>query len=237
MSLHDKKGILREGGLCFKCLKSKNHFAKDCPENILCTICQSSRHLSSMHHDEQTNPNPASIHGGEGTVKPLMSVDNKCTSVCGENGDGRASASKIILVKIYPEKRPDLSTHVYATIDVASNRSLISPSLCDKLMVNEDRRPYTLSTCAGVSVSYGMNVKGMCLESINGEVIVSLPSLLECGSMVNDRGEIADPTKFCFHPHLAPLAKIMPKIEPDAKMGLLIGRDIAPGGNCLKFVG
>ena len=71
-----------------------------------------------------------------------------------------------------------------------------------------------------------MNVKSMNLESMDGSVIVSLPSLLECGSMVNDRGEIADPTKFCFHPHLAPVAKIMPEIEPDAEMGLLIGRDI-----------
>ena len=147
MSHHEKNRILGEGRFCYRCLKSKNHFAKDCPENIKCTICQSSRHLSIMHQDEPKKPNsnPMSTQGEEESVKPLMNVNNQCTDVCGEEVGASTSASKIILVKIYPENRADLSVNVYATIDVASNKSLISPSLCDKLMVKGEQHPYTLS--------------------------------------------------------------------------------------------
>ena len=150
-----------------------------------------------------------------------MNALNKCTSVCGRC----SSASKIILVKVYPENKPESSVNVYATIDVASNRSFISPSLCDKLGVKGDQHPYTLFTCAGSSTAFGANVENICVESMDGSVCVKLPSLLECSTIVNDRGEIPDPSKFQYHTHLAHLAEIMPKIDPHAEMGLLIGRD------------
>ena len=132
MTHQAKQELLYQKHICYKCLSASNHRARDCRKWVKCDICQSTDHLSAMHLD-RAQPTPK--EGEEKTIKPLMNASTSCTRVCGKCSGNKVSASKTMLVKIYPEHRPDSCTNVYATIDVASNVSLITPQLCEKLEV------------------------------------------------------------------------------------------------------
>ena len=74
-SIEDRRKLLKENGICFKCLVSKDHLSRDCKDTICCKECQSVRHNTGMHFDR-----PVENHGGErGNV-----LDTSVTTACTE---------------------------------------------------------------------------------------------------------------------------------------------------------
>ncbi|KAL0172932.1 hypothetical protein M9458_033243, partial [Cirrhinus mrigala] len=57
-------------------------------------------------------------------------------------------------------------------------------------------------------------------------VIHSLPTLIECDNIPDDRSEIPTPQVALHHPHLKVIAGQIPEIDPDAPIMMLLGRDI-----------
>lgn len=48
-SLEDRKAVLKQNGICFKCVASTTHLAKNCEKSVKCSVCGSKRHHSVLH--------------------------------------------------------------------------------------------------------------------------------------------------------------------------------------------
>ena len=118
----EKLKLLKEHGMCFRCCDSNSHMATTCNEKIKCEECGSTRHISAMHidgyipkHIQDSKPNRNIGGEGETFNKELQnsSITSKCTQVCGKTFNGK-SCAKIILVKVYPNGKPEQAIRTYA---------------------------------------------------------------------------------------------------------------------------
>ncbi|KAJ8356529.1 hypothetical protein SKAU_G00193230 [Synaphobranchus kaupii] len=71
----------------------------------------------------------------------------------------------------------------------------------------------------------GRRASNFMIESMGGKLQFSLPTLIECDMMPDDRTEIPSPEIARHHPHLQPVANKIPAVDPDAPILLLLGRD------------
>ncbi|XP_061762157.1 uncharacterized protein LOC133556345 [Nerophis ophidion] len=92
-------------------------------------------------------------------------------------------------------------------------------------MFNVDSKPitYHLRTCSGLVEAHGREAEGFQIESLDGKVLISLPTLLE---IPNNRNEIPTPTAVLHQPHLHHIAKHIPELDHRAQILLLLGRDV-----------
>lgn len=227
--IEERKTLLRENNVCFKCCSSSSHIARNCQVNVQCDECKSEKHNTALHPGPPPGTQeiaPASEHGGE-EKEPSSScqVTNKCTGVCGGELSDR-SCSKICLVKVYPVGQREKAVKLYAIMDEQSNRSLVRSQFFEMFRDESQSAPYTLRTCAGVKESSGRRASGYEVESLDGTLHVPLPSLIECNDIPNNREEIPTPEVALHHPHLKPVAHLIPDIDPQAPITLLLGRDI-----------
>ena len=227
--LDDRKAFLKENSICYRCCASTRHLAKDCKLSVKCRECDSDKHISALH------PGPAPWSAEETKCEPEQNreerndvpfnVTSKCTEVCSNSHQPR-SCSKICLVKVYPSNQREKTRHVYAVLDEQSNRSLAKSQFFDLFGIESNSSPYTLRTCSGTVETAGRKASNFTVESLNGETIVMLPTLIECNSMPDDKEEIPTPEITQLFPHLAPVADKIPPPDPSAQILLLLGRDV-----------
>ena len=74
--------------------------------------------------------------------------------------------------------------------------------------------------------SAGRRASGYEVESLDGTVRIPLPSLIECNDIPNNREEIPTPEVALHHAHLRSVALLIPDIDQQAPIMLLLGRDI-----------
>ncbi|KAK7930587.1 hypothetical protein WMY93_006982 [Mugilogobius chulae] len=226
--LDERKAYLKENSICFRCCASTKHLAKDCKLAVQCKECNSDRHISALH----PGPAPWSTaaqateqeHGGEPDSN-TTEVTSKCTEIC-DKTQGLRSCSKISLVNVYPANCPDRAHKMYVVLDDQSNRSLAKSDFFELFDVNVVPSTYTLKTCAGTSEATGRKAHNFVVASLDGQTQVTLPPLLECNTMPDDRSEIPTPDIVQHFPHLAPIAGKIPPLEPDTPILLLLGRDV-----------
>lgn len=233
-SIEDRRQFLKDNNVCFKCCSSSLHMAKNLKAKIQCHECKSERHPTAMHPGSAYSIDPPSEHGGEGketeshpqaTNESQPQITNNCTDVCGK-GQSDRSCSKICLIKVHPAGQKHKAVKMYAILDEQSNRSLVRSQFFDLIGDQSSSAPYTLKTCAGVKESKGRRANGYEVESLDGTVNISLPSLIECNEIPNNRDEIPSPDVALCHPHLKSLAPLIPHIDPEAEIMLLLGRDV-----------
>lgn len=225
-SLEDRKAFLKENGICFRCCSSTIHLAKNCEVALKCTECESDRHIAALHPGPPPwdRRGPSSEHGGEGETLQLA-VTSRCTEVCGDGKEPR-SCSKICLVKVYPESRPDKAVKMYVILDDQSNRSLARSEFFDLFQIEGSTSPYILRTCSGVTEACGRRATRFMVESLDETTSVMLPTLIECNHMPNDRTEIPTPAAAQHYTHLKSIAHKIPQLDLEAQILLLLGRDI-----------
>lgn len=85
---------------------------------------------------------------------------------------------------------------------------------------------YHLRTCSGIMETSGKKAEGFKIESLDGKAVISLPPLLECPEIPNNRFEIPTPSTVLHQPHLHHIAKHIPEMDAEAEILLLLGRDI-----------
>lgn len=133
-SIEDRKAFLKQNGICFKCVASTSHFARNCEKLVKCIECGSETHHSVLHPntvDRAAKGQPTTKdHGGEGKDSSEDDVSTKCTEVCGSNL-GDKTCSKICLVSVFPSGQQEKAIRVYAIIDDQSNRSLVRSKFFD----------------------------------------------------------------------------------------------------------
>lgn len=226
----EKVTLLKEKKLCFKCLDSTSHIARNCPAPPKCQRCQKSHH-TAMHREEMALPvqHSPQDHGGESSEH----VEVSCTKVCGGQKAGR-SCGKIMLVSVSSTQGREKL--VYAILDDQSNRTLASTSLFDALEVSSEEKSYQLSSCAGTLMTSGRTALGLRVQSASGGPVFSLPNVLECNGIPQDTSEIPTPEIADAHPHLRRLAKKIPPFNSSANISLLIGRDVPGAHHVLEQV-
>lgn len=226
--MEERKNFLKGNGICFKCCISTSHTAKECQCTVKCAECDSCLHPSALHPGPPPwvkEMHPTTEHGGEPDSAHQPKVSNQCTQICGRDLTDR-SCSKILLAKVYPEEHRDKVLTIYVILDEQSNRSLARSDFFDAFHMQSPTSSYTLKTCSGVSERTGRTASGFYIESLDGKTVQRLPRLLECNEIPDDRAEIPTPSAASFHPHLKPIAHLIPELEPDVPIMLLLGRDI-----------
>lgn len=228
--LEDRKAFLKEKGICFKCCSSDTHLAKDCKFTVKCTECNSTSHESVMHPGPPIHtfkaPPPAQEDGGEGEKQhDSEEVTTSCTEVCGQGQWGR-SCSKICLTRVYLKGHKDRAVRAYVIMDDQSNRSLARPELFELFNIKTEPLCYNLRTCSGLVKTWGKMAEGFQIESLDGSAVIPLPPLIECQDIPNNRSEIPTPSAVLHQPHLRSIAKFIPKLDTQAEILLLLGRDV-----------
>ncbi|XP_026147341.1 uncharacterized protein LOC113121247 [Carassius auratus] len=227
--LDERKMYLKEQSICFRCCNSTKHIAKECAAAVKCRECNSDRHVSAMHPGSAPwaveSPVTQQEQGGEPEGDILSEVTSKCTEICGKALRPR-SCSKICLVDVYPSNSPGKAKRMYVVLDDQSNRSLAKSDFFELFGINGDSFPYTLRTCAGTTKTMGRRADNFIVSSLDGKTQVSLPTLLECNMLPEDRDEIPTPAVAQYFSHLKPMADKIPPYDANAPILLLFGRDI-----------
>lgn len=230
--LDERKTYLKENSICFRCCASTKHMAKDCKATLKCIECESDKHTSAMHPGPapwssggQVGHSPGNEQSGENEELAPPIVNSKCTEICG-NAPRPRSCSKICLVKVSHADHPSESHKVYVVLDDQSNRSLVKSEFFTLLNINSSASPYTLKTCSGTVETAGRKASNIIVESLDGKTKVTLPTLLECNYLPDDRSEIPTPECAQYFPHLRPVADKIPPLDTCAPILLLLGRDI-----------
>ncbi|KAL0149829.1 hypothetical protein M9458_054877 [Cirrhinus mrigala] len=208
-SINDRKQLLKEHYICFRCCSSTDHLAKNCTAEIKCTECGSTTHKKVEKK----------------TTVDIQEVKSTCTQVCGEGLSARTYA-KICLVSVFPNGCKKESKRMYAILDEQSNRSLARSEFFEIFKISGNSYSYTLKTCAGHTETAGRRASGYTVESVDNKISIHLPTLLECNQIPNVRTEIPTPEAAFHHVHLKRIADKIPPLDPDAKILLLLGRDI-----------
>ena len=208
----ERKSFLKEKGICYHCCDSFDHKAKNCKKSISCEICSSKQHATALHKSENQLHQS---HGGEqsnGTV-------NKCTRVCGTTGRSCAKILPVLLVKGSRQKK------VYAILDEQSNRSLIKSDLFRELDLTSQEIQFSLSTCSGTESHSGRKATNLLIKSLDENVQLKLPSVIECNNIPNSRNEIPIPDVVDGHKHLRRIKSYIHPLDNHAEISILIGRD------------
>lgn len=230
-TLFDRRAFLKEKGICFRCIASATHLAKDCKKAVRCAECDSSFHETAMHPGPALKTFRASSAsaeiGGEGEEDHASKniISSSCTEVCGLGQVGR-SCSKICLAKLYPKGSPEKAVNAYVILDDQSNRSLARSDFFELFNIKAEPSSYYLKTCSGMVETSGRKANGFQIESLDGKLSISLPPLIECNEIINNRSEIPTPSAALHHPHLRKVAEYIPELDPEAKILLLLGRDV-----------
>ncbi|CAG2230743.1 unnamed protein product [Mytilus edulis] len=231
--LEEKRQLIRKNGICFKCLNGK-HLAKDCKANIKCEKCGKTAHCTAFHFERETLQN----NGGERQIDniPQDQVSTKCTEICKDSGETTfqgKSCAKTLLVKVYPEGKPEVSVTTYAIIDDQSNRSLACSTFIDYFNETTEPVEYSLASCSGKTVQHGRRTTGYILESLDGTTQLKCPSLIECNEIPISKREIATPAIARHYKHLQDIEQFIPELDRNAEVMLLIGRDVTAAHHIL----
>ena len=235
----EKMSILAQNRVCFRCVASCSHYAKDCTNTLKCAKCSSGDHVTALHLDnayakpeirpcQQNHDAAVKTHGEEHAAKNVT-INTNCAAVCDKHSDvAGKSCAKICLANVYSAEAPKNKVKAYVVIDEQSNFSLGRSELFDKLKVFNVATLYTLKTCSGVKFASGRRAQGLVIESIDKTVKYPLPTLTECNDIPNNRDEIPTPNAARAHKHLRKIADKIPELDNKADILLLIGRDVPP---------
>ena len=240
LPLSDRKMFLAHHKICSKCCRTNEHAADQCKVSIKCGLCKQTTHAAALHvfslnansvvtHrpdqsvSKSVNTNlvstPSSQHGGEQSV-----VTSSCTQIC-NNVYASKSCAKILLVSVFRTSQPDSKLRCYIILDDQSNCSLGSSKLFDFFNEKGPVYDYSLLSCAGRTQLSGRRATGFSVQSLDGQRTIDIPLLIECNDIPSNRDEIPAPDIIRQHPHLVDIASLIPQIDPEADILLLIGRD------------
>ncbi|XP_062584179.1 uncharacterized protein LOC134245966 [Saccostrea cucullata] len=213
----EKIDFLFKKGYCLKCCGQKRHLKKNCHESVKCERFNSTEHVTILHPDSAA----WKVQEGE-----QSDVNTCCTEICNVPQNTSKSCSKIVLVSVFPEGERYRERKVYCLIDDQSNRSLASPSFFDAFNIRGQETEYVLSTCTGRSVTSGRKASGYVVRSLDGSCTLTLPSLIECDEIPDNRNEIPSKAVARGYSHLQDIEKCIPEIDESVYIELLIGRDL-----------
>ena len=159
-SVADRFGVVKKAKLCLRCLR-KEHFVRDCRFNLKCAKCQSRRHNTLLHKEENLhNESSNQTSAGEVTVGSTSTTFS-------------AVWLKVLPVRVSANGR---CIETYAFLDAGSDTSLCSQSLIDSLRLKGKPLRYQLSTISGVKNQSGSRVN-FSVSSLDSQTSFDLSCL------------------------------------------------------------
>lgn len=129
-------------------------------------------------------------------------------------------------VKVYPNDQPEKAIKTYCIIDDQSNRSPARSEFFDIFGEQGSEIQYTLSSCSGTHLTSGRQASNYTIESLDGQTVLHLPTLIECNEIPDNKDEIPTAEVAKCYSILQDVAHLIPPINFNAKTLLLLGRDI-----------
>ncbi|XP_061166266.1 uncharacterized protein LOC133175165 [Saccostrea echinata] len=233
--IEERRRLLKDSRVCFKCCASKDHRKRDCTTAIVCKECGSHTHCTALHFD-MTNERLKSRrqNGGEEPIKPL-DIDSTCTEICGRSVDGK-SCAKILPVYVTNKNIPQKQIKAYVILDEQSNKTLARSELFHFFGVDSTSMEYTLRSCSGQSQMFGRRSSGFIIQSVDLSTKIVLPEIIECRDIPNNRNEIPTPEAVRHYSHLCDIANELEPIDENAEILLLIGSDAIEAHHVLEQV-
>lgn len=173
-TLDERRNLLKELSICYKCLSSTEHRAKNCKAVIRYVECNSYSHTSAMYAGPppwtDTGPDTLPLaHGGEPDTPSSTVTTSSCTEVCGQGLQGK-SCSKICLVNVYPCSAPNEKRKMYVILDDQSYVSLAWFRFFDMFNLHGEALPYTMKTCSGTVNTQGRRAHDFAIEGADNRV-------------------------------------------------------------------
>lgn len=104
------------------------------------------------------------------------------------------------------------------------------------LGINSKDYEYTLNSCAGTFLTSGRKADYCVVESLDGTVRYSLPTIIECSDIPKNKNEICTPDIVRLHSHLYNVADKIPESDENAEILLFLGRDTIDAHHVLNQV-
>ncbi|XP_028417148.1 uncharacterized protein LOC114543600 [Dendronephthya gigantea] len=228
-TLLERKGFIREKGLCFGCLK-QGHISSKCNDKLTCKTCEK-KHPFVLHDPDWKSKSKRRQTDSreDNKTQELGKNDqeriNSGLTVCSitEAGDVPVSMG-VVLVWLFHKSKPENKVKVYALLDNGSGGTFIKTETMNRLGINGENTTLVLTTMHGTQEIETRVVNGLVAVNYQQEdVSVDLPRSYERQQILIDRDEIPKPEVAVKHQHLQKISKQLAPYMKNVEVGLLIG--------------
>lgn len=167
--LTERKALIKEYKICYKCCPTKDHVAKECKATVKHCECQSNKHPTALHPRNVTEASPSqpTTSSSPTEKKPVEAKGQGqtalCTQVCGKVSRQR-TCHQICLDKVFPAGRPEQAERMYVILDGQSTRALASPEFFDLFNWHGEETHYTITTCSRMLRLAGRTAVGFQID-------------------------------------------------------------------------
>ena len=228
LSYEERKQLLRSRNVCFNCLTSDKHIARDCnhpkPE---CKVCQG-KHATILH-----DPSRYAVKNESSLVTKTTS--SACSQVCGVHQPIK-SCAKIVLLQVFHQDHPERRIPTYALLDDQSTDVFVTNALLDQLKVDSEDISLQVNTIVGTESVRTKKVHGLRIQDVDGiHMPISIQRAYSRERIPANRSNIATPDVARHWDHLNFIANSL-RYSPDVAIGMLIGRNVPTAFQPLRVV-
>ena len=179
----ERLSIASSARLCFNCLKSKSHIAKDCPSQGRCKVNDFRRRHNSLLHYNSNLPTHSPGREDDETASNKATVTSTVQTAC---------KARLKVVPVEVASCSNKTSRTYAFLDDGSNATFCSTRLMRKLGIQGKREKMQISTVFGEKFQtvykLDFKVKGLKeAKQFQLKDVYALPSLPDVsGDIVKD---------------------------------------------------
>ena len=156
LSFNERKDFLLKNRLCFNCVNSNQHIARNCNEGKqTCKICQQ-EHATTLHNPTEHVPPSA-------TERTTSAYANSSSP----NQSSR-SCARIVLVQIFHQDNPLTRVPTYAVLDDQSTDVFVTDSLLSQLRAKGRDVNLEVNTILGTNSIRTKKVNGLRIQDVEG---------------------------------------------------------------------
>ena len=239
--LENKRSVIAEHHLCFKCLKpmSSKHKARTCRNKISCSKCKK-EHPTSLHDDNFASRSKEVDSKEETNTNQSSNADNSTQRISSnaiqhkDKFDNNISLC-IIPVYISHTSKPENEIKTYAMIDNDCTSCFATDTILKSLAPNAIRTAHiSVETINGTSEQDTIAVNGLVVKPCKeytkhypSETIV-LPTTYGFEGLPVNKNEVPTPETLANWQYLSKIFPSMSSFDESLSLGLMIG------GSCPK---
>lgn len=232
-ALPDRRAIVINQHLCFKCLKAE-HIARQCRRPLTCRIC-GRPHPTSLHNHE------ASWQGKWADSQQRNTEDVVCMfAVSDDNGMGSANDESHVYQNVVPvmicRAGTQYEVRTYAVLDGGSDVCFVSRDLCEELNFWGCQKSINLKTLHGSAVYDSTVYNDIQVSDLHGNNKLILPRTFSISSINIDGSCVPRPDTVACWPHLKQVAADMEEYMKDVPVGLILGNNCTQALEPIKVV-
>ena len=217
-SMEEKVDFIRNGNLCFGCLKP-GHRSKDCRNRSTCSTCEK-RHPTILHNDNWNVKRPSRKVDTEQEMREPHS-----SHASSNRGNSHTSKTSTIVPVWLSHASSSRERLVYAMLDTQSDTTFILRKTKEEMGIVGLEVNLLLSTMTTAEEKVASEkISGFKVRALNGDKEIALPPTYTRDIMPANRSPIPTPQVAKDLPYLEEIACHLSPIL-DCEIALLIGYD------------